>query len=215
MTLRRADTENPQPIESELSTESEQTLLLGLRDGEDSAFAEMVEKFGGRMLAVARRILCDEEDARDCVQDALILAARKIHEFEGRSKLATWLHRIVVNASLSQLRKRARRAEEPIEPLMPNFDMMGCRIERPEASYLSLDEIIDKTSAHVAVRAAIDELPETYRLVLLLRDIEEFSVQETADLLELTSGAVKTRLHRARAALKVLLEPVLTEEQGS
>lgn len=213
--MNRAEPKSTQPDEADIPVEGEQALLLGLRDGEDSAFAEMVHRFGGRMLAVARRILCDEEDARDCVQEAFISAARKIHEFEGRAKLATWLHRIVVNASLTQLRKRARRAEESIEPLMPNFDMMGCRIELPESSYLSLDEIIDKTSARAAVRAAIDKLPETYRLVLLLRDIEEFSVRETADLLELTPGTVKTRLHRARAALKVLLEPVLTEEQGS
>lgn len=213
--MKRAEPESSEPYDAEFPVEREQALLLGLRCGEDSAFAEMVQRFGGRMLAVARRILCDEEDARDCVQDALISATRKIHEFEGRARLATWLHRIVVNASLTQLRKRARRAEESIEPLLPSFDMMGCRIELPEASYLSLDEIIDKTSTHAAVRAAIDDLPESHRLVLLLRDIEEFSVQETADLLDLTPGAVKTRLHRARAALKVLLEPVLTEEQGS
>lgn len=187
----------------------EQDLLIALRAGNDTAFAEVVHRFGGQMLAVARRILRDEEDARDCVQEAFIAAARKIDRFEGRSKLSTWLHRIVVNTSLSQLRSRKRSPEGSIEDLMPNFDMMGCRIELPDENYLSLDELIDKTNLNTLVRQAIDQLPETYRIVLLLRDIEEFSVQETADLLELTPGAVKTRLHRARSALKMLLEPVL------
>lgn len=187
----------------------EQELLVGLRAGNDAAFAEVVRRFGGRLLSVARRILCDEEDARDCVQEALLSAVRKIDSFEGRSKLSTWLHRIVVNASLSQLRSRKRLPEGSIDDLLPNFDMMGCRIELPEESYLSLDELIDKANMNALVRQAIDQLPETYRIVLLLRDIEEFSVQETANLLELTPGAVKTRLHRARSALKVLLEPVL------
>ncbi len=118
-----------------------------------AAFTDLVTRYGGPMLAVARRILGNEEDARDCVQDALIAAAAKIEKFEGRSKLSTWLHRIVVNMALSQLRRRARRPEQSIEPLMPNFDTMGCRIELPEADYLSLDEAIDRTkSGHRGAR---------------------------------------------------------------
>lgn len=188
---------------------AEQALLDGLRAGHEPAFAEFVASYGGPMLATARRILGNEEDARDCVQDALISAAGKIQTFEGRSKLATWLHRIVVNTALSQLRVRARRPEQSIEPLMPNLDMMGCRIELPEDDYLSLDQVIDQSRVDATVRDAIEQLPESYRIVLLLRDIEEFNVRETAELLETSEGAVKTRLHRARSALKTLLEPIL------
>lgn len=194
--------------------ETELALLDGLRAGHEPAFADLVTYYGGPMLAVARRILGNEEDARDCVQDALISAAGKIESFEGRSKLSTWLHRIVVNGALSQLRARARRPEQSIEPLMPAFGMMGCRIELPEDDYLSLDEVIDISKIGDTVRDAINQLPESYRIVLLLRDIEEFSVQETADLLQASPGAVKTRLHRARSALKVLLEPVLARKEN-
>ena len=194
---------------------AEHTLLDGLRAGHEPAFADLVTHYGGPMLAVARRILGNEEDARDCVQDALISAAGKIEKFEGRSKLSTWLHRIVVNSALSQLRARARRPEQSIEPLMPEFSMMGCRIERPEDDYLSLDDVIDKTKVGSVVRDAIEQLPESYRIVLLLRDIEEFSVRETAELLETSEGAVKTRLHRARSALKLLLEPVLARRDDT
>lgn len=194
---------------------TEQALLDGLRAGHEPAFADLVTYYGGPMLAVARRILGNEEDARDCVQDALISAAGKIEKFEGRSKISTWLHRIVVNAALSQLRIRARRPEKSIDPLMPTFDMMGCRVELPEDEYLSLDEVIDQTRVDATVRDAIEQLPESYRIVLLLRDIEEFSVRETATLLETSEGAVKTRLHRARSALKTLLEPVLVRREDS
>lgn len=187
----------------------EQELLVGLRAGNDAAFAELVRRCGGKMLAVARAILRNEEDARDCVQEAFISAVRKIDTFEGRSKISTWLHRIVVNASLVHLRSRKRLTDEPIDDLMPTYNITGCRIEVSEESYESLDELLDKANMNALVRKAIDQLPEIHRIVLLLRDIEEFSVQETADLLELTPGAVKTRLHRARSALKVLLEPVL------
>tara|TARA_R110002110_G_scaffold415852_1_gene658161 strand:+ start:69282 stop:69923 length:642 start_codon:yes stop_codon:yes gene_type:complete len=193
--------------------EAERALLDGLCAGEEAAFTDLVTRYGGPMLAVARRILGNEEDARDCVQDALISAAGKIEKFEGRSKLSTWLHRIVVNSALSQLRRRARRPEQSIEPLIPNFDMMGCRIELPEDDYLSLEEVIDKTKVGTVVRDAIEQLPESYRIVLLLRDIEEFSVRETAELLETSEGAIKTRLHRARSALKVLLEPILARKE--
>lgn len=194
---------------------TERRLLDDLRAGHEQAFADLVVNYGGPMLAVARRILGHEEDARDCLQDALIAATAKIDRFEGRSKLATWLHRIVVNTALSQLRARARRPEQSIEPLMPAFDMMGCRIELPEDDYLSLEEVIDKTKTDTAVRDAITQLPESYRLVLLLRDIEGFSVRETAELLETSEGAIKTRLHRARAALKILLEPILARRDDA
>ena len=195
--------------------ETEQALLAGLRAGHEPAFTDLVTHYGGPMLAVARRILGNEEDARDCVQDALISAAGNIEKFEGRSKLSTWLHRIVVNSALSQLRARSRRPEQSIEPLLPEFNMMGCRIELPEEDYLSLDELIDKSKVSATVRATIEQLPESYRVVLLLRDIEEFSVQETADLLETSPGAIKTRLHRARSALKTLLEPVLVRKEDT
>ena len=201
---------DPAPVD-----ETERALLDGLRSGQESAFADLVANYGGPMLAVARRILGNEEDARDCVQDALISAAGKIEKFEGRSKLSTWLHRIVVNSALTQLRRRARRLEQSIEPLLPEFSMMGCRIELPEDDYLSLDEVIDQTKVGSVVRDAIEQLPESYRIVLLLRDIEEFSVRETAELLETSEGAIKTRLHRARSALKTLLEPVLARREDT
>ncbi len=164
--------------------------------------------YGGRMLAVARRLVRNEEDARDCVQEAFLQAFRNIEKFEQRASLGSWLHRIVANAALMKLRARARRPEQSIEDLLPPFDADGQRTA-PEAELAVSLELLERREVREAVRRAIDQLPDGYRNVLLIRDIEGYDTAETAALLGLTPGAVKTRLHRARTALKSLLAPVI------
>ncbi len=93
----------------------EDGLLERLRSGDDAAFEQLVREHGGRMLAVARRFLRQEEDARDAVQDAFLSAYRALEDFEGNARLSTWLHRIVVNAALMKLRTRRRKPERSIE----------------------------------------------------------------------------------------------------
>src|SRR6266542_4025914 len=97
----------------------EQILVMRLKAGDAEAFEEVVRTLGGRLLAVARRFLRDEEAARDAVQDAFLSAFRAIQGFDGHSQLSTWLHRIVVNAALMRMRVRERRPEQSIEPLLP------------------------------------------------------------------------------------------------
>ena len=86
---------------------------------DDASYEQLVRTYGGRMLAVARRLVRNEEDARDCVQEAFLQAFRNIEKFEQRASLGSWLHRIVTNAALMKLRARARRPEESIEDLLP------------------------------------------------------------------------------------------------
>jgi RNA polymerase sigma-70 factor, ECF subfamily len=189
----------------------ESTLLSRLRAGEDAAFDELVELAGGRMLAVARRMLGREEDAQDAVQEAFLSAFKSLGQFDGRSQLATWLHRICVNCCLMKLRSQRRRPERAIEDLLPGFMEDGHQ-ERPSIPWKPIASSgIEQEELRDLVRAKIAELPEPYREVLQLRDIEELSTEETARLLTLTPAAVKTRLHRARQALKTLLDPCLTE----
>ena len=164
------------------------------------------------MLSVARRILRNEDDARDCLQDAFIQAYRAIGKFEGRSSLGSWLHRIVVNAALMKLRGRKSRPEQSIEDLMPAFDAENCRVEPMWQIEESVEAMIGRREVRDIVLASIDKLPESYRTVLLLRDIEEYTTTEVAETLGINRGAVKVRLHRARAALKKLLEPVFEQE---
>jgi len=187
----------------------EQSLLAGLRAGDDRAYESLVSEHGGRMLAVARRLLRDDEEARDAVQEAFVLAFRGLPRFAGQSRLSTWLHRIVVNASLMRLRSRRAHPEESIEPLLPTFLEDGHSSatygEWPE----SADRLLERAEVRERVRASIDRLPVTYRTVLLLRDLEELDTGEVATALGISANAVKIRLHRARQALRELLDPHL------
>lgn len=183
----------------------EGALLAGLRAGDEGAFEVLVRTFGGRLLAVARRIVRNEEDARDAVQEAYLSAVRAVADFEGTSQLSTWLHRIVVNAALMKLRSRRRKPEESIEPLLPAFQSDGHHVEQFADWCAPADRLLEQKQTRALVRACIDQLPDNYRLVLLLRDIEELSTREAADRLEMTETAVKVRLHRARQALSTLL----------
>ncbi len=177
-------------------------LLLRLRAGEDEAYQELLRVHGGRLLAVARRLMRNEEDARDCVQDAFLSAFRSLDRFEAKSRLGTWLHRILVNACLMRLRARKRKPEESVDPQTPEFDQYGFRSGPSEMSPLSAEDLFEREEVREQLRKAIDDLPENYRIVLLLRDIEELDTAETAEQLGMTQGAVKVRLHRARLALK-------------
>lgn len=179
-------------------------LVAQLRRGDDAAFARMVREFGGRMLATARRILSSEDDAHDALQDAFLCAFRSIANFKGDSSLATWLHRIVVNAALMQLRAKKRRPEEPMGDLLPSFDPVGNWLFG-QAGALPPPAALESFEARTMVRRCIDELPPVHRTVLMLRDIEELDTDEVVAMLGLTANAVKVRLHRARQALRTLI----------
>ena len=189
----------------------ERALLERLRAGENAAFEQLIRVYGGRLLAVARRFLPVEEDARDAVQEAFTSAFRSIEKFEGNARLSTWLHRIVVNAALMKLRTRRRKPEQSIEELLPGFLEDG-HLERPASPWRKdALEGLEREALRALLNEKIQMLPERYRNVLLLRDIEELDTQETAELMGISQGAVKTRLHRARLALRELLEPHMRE----
>lgn len=187
-------------------------LVARLRRGDDGSYEELVRRYGGRMLSVATRIVGNLEDGRECVQEAMLQAFKHIGRFEERSTLGTWLHRIVANTALLKLRTRRRRPEVSLDELMPEFDEYQCRVEPRTEAHGSVEALLRRKETREMVRKAIVGLPGDYRDVLLLRDIEEFDTQETANILEITPGTVKTRLHRARAALKKLLEAIRSED---
>jgi RNA polymerase sigma-70 factor (ECF subfamily) len=196
------------PTPSSLDHADEVALVASLRAGDSAAFETVVRTYGGRLLVVARQVLGSEEDAQDALQDGFITAFRAIDRFEGKSKLSTWLHRIIVNAALMRLRSKRRKREQPIDDLLPTFLADGHESRpTPEWNQTALAGI-ERKEAQAAVRACIDQLPDDYRTVLLLRDIQELDTAEVASLLEITEGNVKVRLHRARQALKTLLEPM-------
>jgi len=186
-------------------------LARGLQAGDPEVFEQIVRHYGPRMLAVTRRILRDDDDARDAVQDAFISAYRARERFEASSKVSTWLHRIAVNSALMKLRTRRRKPEESLDALLPTFRRDGHHAEKFSAWTEPADRSVARAEVRHHVRQAIERLPDNYRVVLLLRDIEGLDTQETADALGLTPNAVKIRLHRARLALRTLIEPAFRE----
>ncbi len=164
------------------------------------------------MLSLANSLLRDSALAQDAVQDAFISAFRGLDKFESRSSIKTWLHRITVNAALTKLRQIKRRAEQPIDDYMPQFDQNDCRLESPWTNLSSVQTILESESLRAQVNLAIVSLPDNYRIVMQLRNIEGYDTAEVADALGISESNVKVRLHRARAALKKLLEPMLRGE---
>ena len=182
---------------------SDADLVSLLQRGDADAFEAVVRTHGGRLLSVARRILGNEEDARDAVQDAFIRAHKAIDAFEGRAQLSTWLHRIVVNVALMKLRQRRRHPEESMDELLPDFRSDGHQTVKSRDWG---DAVLERKETAAIVRDAIAQLPDQYREVLVLRDIEDHDTAETAELLGTTPTAIKVRLHRARQALRTLLD---------
>jgi RNA polymerase sigma-70 factor (ECF subfamily) len=166
----------------------------------------------GWMLALAQRMLGDRTLAEDVVQEAFIAAFRGLPTFAGRSSLKTWLNRITVNASLMKLRHLKRLGEQSIDEYLPEFDRYDCRIEAPWTNLVSVEDVLESEQLRLLVSEATAKLPDTYRIVLQLRDLEGYDTGEVAELLGISTSNVKVRLHRARAALKKLLEPILRGE---
>jgi RNA polymerase sigma-70 factor, ECF subfamily len=187
----------------------EKALIERLKAHDEEAFETTVRQFGPRMLATARRLLGNEPDADDAVQQAFISAFKSIGGFNAGAKLSTWLHRIVVNAALALIRSRRHRRELPIDDLLPRFDDAGGWLDGTEPTVCGNEHPMEIRENRQMVRCCIDRLPEIYRTVLLMRDIEELDAAEVAEMLAITPNAAKIRLHRARQVLKKLIEKEL------
>jgi RNA polymerase sigma-70 factor (ECF subfamily) len=179
--------------------------LARLRTADHAACESLIEQYGERMLAVARRMLRNEEDAADAVQDAFLAAFVSLRRFRGQARISTWLHRIVVNQCLMKLRSQKRRATLSLDALGSHSEDGGGCWEAVAACDPAAAQV-DQLETRLAVRRSIQQLPADFREILILRDIEEFDTNQTAALLDLSRAATKTRLHRARQALRAELE---------
>jgi len=170
-----------------------------------------VESETPRLIASAKRILLCEETAKDAVQDGLLTAYQNLAGFENRSTLGTWVHRIVINTALARYRLQKRRSDIEEKAFGPDFDRYGMMLGTSAQPIVDAEKLLQEDQIRSIVRTTIDSLPEPYRIVLVLRDLEEIDTDETAKLLDCTPGAVKVRLHRARFALKTALAPQIEE----
>ena len=180
-----------------------------LTSGDAASVERFVRRHIGWMLSVARRVLRDAHHAEDAVQNAFAKIFGSIDGFDGRSALKTWMHRIVVNECLMLLRKAGRAETVPIDDLLPIFDRNGCRVEDRWLTMETPESLLLRSDTRALVKSRIDLLPDDYRIILILRDLEELSTADVSDILGISEANVKVRLHRARAALKRLLEPVM------
>lgn len=173
-------------------------LLTAVRAGDPAALAALFDAHADRVYRLALGLLRDPAEAEDVVQETFLKAMTRLDQFEGRSRLDTWLYRVAYNASLDRLRRR------PTDPL-PEDDGDDAPALMPQSlvewSLTPENRLLDG-EARAALDAAIQTLPEKLRAVFLLRDIEGLSGEETAEALGLQVGAVKVRLHRARLALR-------------
>jgi RNA polymerase sigma-70 factor, ECF subfamily len=184
-------------------TDRDLDLLQTLRRRESMAAESLISRYGERAYRLARRITGNGEDAEEVVQDAFCTVVRKIDMFRGESAFGSWLYRIVANAAYHKLRGRQRRWRElSLDEVLPVFDVDGAHAG-PVADWSArVNDPAVQAELRTALTAAIDELPATYRTVLVLRDVEGQSNSEIAIALGLSVPVVKTRVHRARLFLR-------------
>jgi RNA polymerase sigma-70 factor (ECF subfamily) len=183
----------------------EQALIAASKDGDAAALDELVRAHQGRVYAFAMRMCRNVEDAKDILQETFLGMVRSLREFRGESKFSTWLYRIAANACL---KKRRRGVHDPtpeqelsLDELMPRPDADG---RKPEIRDWSEDteRALLRGELTAKMEAAIDKLPTDYKIVLVLRDVEGLSAEETAQAVGLSVAAVKSRLHRARVFVR-------------
>jgi len=190
-------------------TFSERELSERIRAGDKSACAACIEQHSPTVYRIALRVLGNESEAEDVMQETFLNAFKAIDTFEWRSSLATWLYRIAYNAALMRLRKPGRDAMS-VEELAENEGVMETPRQLfdwcclPDAEYAT-------SEARAELERAVSELPEKLRAVFVLRDLEELSTEETAQVLGISLEAVKTRLHRARLQLRERLANYFSE----
>ena len=188
-------------------------LVAALKRKESTAFEQLIAQHGGMLYRVALRLLGQPQEAEEVLQETLLTVYEKIDTFDERSALSTWLYRIAVNTALMRLRAKARVPEELLDTVGPQFTEQG-EHAREEAEWaLPPEEALLRQEALTALQQGIARLPELYRAVYVLAEIESLPHQDIASILELTVGTVKTRLHRARLFLREALTDYFVERR--
>ena len=185
-------------------------LVERVKAGDGRAAEEIVRRHSDALLARAGRMLRRKEDAEDAVQETFIAAFRSIASFQGKARLTTWLHRIVVNACLVILRRDGRRPTVPLDDHLPAVGAAHGLRPAPAWAWPAEERLV-QAEMRSRVRDCVDRLPAAYREIVRLRDLEEIDAGQTARLLGMSRAVVKARLHRARQALRALLEPLVKE----
>ena len=176
---------------------SDEEVVARVLAGDTSIFEVLMRRHNQRLYRVARAILRNDAEAEDVMQDAYVRAYEHLEQFAGRAKFSTWLTRIAVHEALAR-RRRCKRYEE----LEPTSDREGDPMDRFASFMLNPEQQTSNSELRELLEQAVEKLPDDYRSVFMLRDLEEMSTADTAYALEITEENVKVRLHRARALLR-------------
>ena len=198
-----------------MSTSSDTELVARLQAGDQAAYAQLVEEHASQVYRLALRMMGNEADAEDVLQETFLSAFKSIDRFQARSSLSTWLYRIASNAALMRLRRKEPEQVSVDEPVERED---GDQVPRQFFDFCCLpEEDLLRDEAREEMARAVEELPPSLRSVVILRDIEGLSTEDTASALDLSISAVKSRLMRARLKLRERLSvyfsqgPVITE----
>jgi RNA polymerase sigma-70 factor (ECF subfamily) len=179
-------------------------LVDQFRAGSNEAFEELISRYESKVFNLAMRFTRNQEDAEEVLQDVFCTIHKKVAGFQGKSAFSSWLYRIIVNAAFMKLRKRKQQHTVSIEDLSPTVRQV-C-MDKDDNSVLRSDNISMNREMRIVIQAAIDKLPDQYRAVFVLRDVDGLSNQEVGEILQLSVPAVKSRLHRSRLMLRKKLQ---------
>lgn len=191
---------------NEILASNDSLWIESLKRGDAASYERLVREIGPRVQAVARRLLGDPCEAEEVVADTFATVFQKIEQFAGDARLSTWIHRIAVNAALLRLRSKRSRREEFGSSLESGSGESFSAFETFLGNAESADSNTLDSELAETLETSIRDLPEKHRIVIEMRDIERRTPEQTAAALGITRNAVKIRLHRARRALKNMLE---------
>lgn len=195
-----------------LSKKSDLELIEEFRTGNQQSFEELIGRYSTKAFSLASRLTRSQEDAEEVLQDVFVTVYRKIAGFEGKSSFSSWLYRVTVNASLMKLRKKRNDHTVSVDDAQPQIDeaIVNRSFNNIEGDVMTL-----RHELSTALEDAISKLPDDYRPVFILRDVDGLTSREVGRILDLTVPAVKSRLHRSRLMLRRKLQRFYQEYSGA
>jgi RNA polymerase sigma-70 factor (ECF subfamily) len=189
---------------------SDLELIEEFRKGDQSSFEELLSRYSNKVFSLASRLTRNTEDAEEVLQDVFVTVHRKIASFEGKSSFSSWLYRVTVNAAFMKLRKRRQDLSVPLEDIIQQPHSVAA-LKSPETAFVDAQSI--RNQMLEALEIAIRKLPDDYRPVFILRDVDGLTSREVSKILDLTVPAVKSRLHRSRLMLRRRLTRFIDEQR--
>jgi len=194
-----------------LDSKTDLELISDFQKGNQHSFEELIGRYSEKAYSLALRLTRNQQDAEEVLQDVFVTVFRKIGGFEGKSSFSSWLYRVTVNAALMKLRKNKQDPAVLMEDLMPHINL---KVMEKCCDKNDTDKVALRNEIMVVLEKAISRLPDDYRPVFVLRDVDGLTSREVSKMLNLTVPAVKSRLHRSRLMLRRRLARFFKEYLG-